>query len=86
MIRGVPGVGVINRARLGRGERDEDPIWVRGASAPCLCSPRAPGFFYNYTKALTGALFYFLKIKKEGKTSNIVPPSLKECTSNSYHR
>jgi hypothetical protein len=35
MISGVPGVVLINRARLGRGERDEDPIWVRGASAPC---------------------------------------------------
>jgi hypothetical protein len=58
MIRGVPGVVLINRARLGRGERDEDPIWgVRGASAPCAVLVGPLLFSINAPRPLAVAFF-----------------------------
>jgi hypothetical protein len=71
-------VGVINRARLGRGERDEDPIWVRGASAPCAVLPGPLVSSLITPRPLPVPFFIIFKIKKEGKTSNILTPSLKE--------
>jgi hypothetical protein len=67
MIRGVPGVVLINRARLGRGERDEDPIWVRGASAPCAVLAGPLLFSIIAPRPLAVTFLFLEKFKKRGK-------------------